>query len=98
MHRMKNATAVRRVVGRAAKRYDVQPGEVTEVFPQDVQALVHLGFVPVDDADPEPDTEPDQLDELTVAELRDLASERDLQGRSNMTKSELIAALDNPQE
>jgi hypothetical protein len=39
----------------------------------------------------EPATKP--LEEMTVKELRDLASERDLEGRSSMNKAELIDAL-----
>jgi hypothetical protein len=35
----------------------------------------------------------DELEELTVAELRDQASELDIEGRTNMRKQELIAAI-----
>lgn len=35
----------------------------------------------------------ERLDELTVAELRELASEREVSGRSTMNKDELIDAL-----
>jgi uncharacterized protein (DUF2252 family) len=40
----------------------------------------------------------DQLDALTRDELRELAKERDLPGRSAMTKAELRQALEPPQE
>lgn len=39
----------------------------------------------------EPATKP--LDEMTVKELRELASEREIEGRSSMNKAELIDAL-----
>lgn len=39
----------------------------------------------------EPATKP--LDDMTVEELHDLATERDLPGRSSMNKAELIDAL-----
>jgi hypothetical protein len=37
--------------------------------------------------------EADELEELTVAELRDQASELDIEGRTNMRKQELIEAI-----
>ena len=46
-----------------------------------------------DDADADAEADSTDLSELTYQELRDLASEHDISGRSDMDKAELIDAL-----
>lgn len=55
-------------------------------------ATAGASFVNVDLAEPG-EVAGDDLDDKTVAELRDLAAERDISGRSGMNRSELLAAL-----
>ena len=43
---------------------------------------------------PVADMTANELDDMTVVELRDFASEFDIEGRSSMDKAELVAALE----
>jgi hypothetical protein len=62
-------------------------------YPEDVAALrAEHGLDDESDAERER-VEGDGLEGKTVEELRELATERNVEGRSNMNKAELIAAL-----
>lgn len=65
------------------------PGDIADV-PDDVaQTLIErYDFVAVDDADTDA-----TLNDLSKDELYELAVEADIEGRSSMTKDELITAL-----
>ena len=103
MIQMRNVSETRRDVRRATKRYVAEPGEVVSVWPVDRDVLTFNGFAVVTDR-VEDDTPTldfdagDGLDDLTVAELRDVASDRDLPGRANLNRGELLAALRDTEE
>jgi hypothetical protein len=60
-------------------------------FPEDVARLRDEHGL--DDTPPEQAQEGDGLNGMLVEELRELATERNIEGRSNMNKAELIKAL-----
>ena len=64
-------------------------GEVYDLPDGLAQYLVRTGVAVRAD-----EPEPRRWEGLTVDELRDAARERDIPGRSSMTKAELIAALE----
>ena len=91
---VRNTSDTRRDVRRATKRYIADPGETVQAWAVDRDVLTFHGFAVVpDDGD-----DPDGLDDLTFAELRDIATDRDLTGRSTLNRGELIAALRDPEE
>lgn len=77
-----------RTVQRGGTIYRLQPGTDVDVAPADLGTLeaagAHLPAAP---------PAPPDLDSMTVEELRHLARERDLPGRSSMTRDELLEAL-----
>lgn len=102
---MRNDTEEHKRLGRGAKIYEADPGEIIEVYRIDVAPLQARGFVIVREeleADAgdgaEETTSEDPLDELTLDELSEIARERDLPGRSKLNRGELIAALRDHEE
>jgi hypothetical protein len=87
MRRM-SATQARdvRIGGR---RYRAAAGEEVDVLPRDVERLRPFGFEPVDE-DVEESTD---LEDANLGELRELAKEAEIEGRSKMTREELLEAL-----
>lgn len=94
---MRNDQDVAKTVRRGPIRYDADPGEIIEVYRFDVPRLAAAGFSRVEEEISSDET-PDDLDDLTVDQLRDLARDAEIEGRSNMNRAELVSALSNPQE
>jgi hypothetical protein len=81
---MRNATGHDQRLRRAAGTYHAADGETIDVHPNDVPTLKAIGFV-VDDVD--------QLDGASLTALREVARDRDIPGRSTMTRDELLVAI-----
>lgn len=79
-------------VRRGPRLYRTDAGTVIDVPPADVAALSARGFELVE----EESSSPTDLASMTVAELRDRAATIELEGRSSMSKAELISALSIP--
>ena len=84
-----NEHAVR--LGRGAKLYVAAPGETIDVYRIDVRALTDRGFTVVRDRPAPSPTE--GLEDLDREALYVLAQDRNLRGRSSMSRDELVAAL-----
>lgn len=84
---------VPRDVSIGGRRYQADAGDTVDAAPQDVGRLETFGFELVAE---ESSGEPTDLEDLPIGELRKLATERDLEGRSSMTKAELVSALSTP--
>ena len=69
----------------------IQDADVQRRFSDAVDALDDVRLEVLRRVHGEPATTP--LDEMTVKELHELASEREIAGRSSMNKAELIDAL-----
>lgn len=99
---MRNDNDEPRRLGRGAKLYEADPGEIIDVYSIDVPVLAARGFTRVDrDTPAEADDAGDgerALEDLNLDELQELARERDLPGRSTLNKGELIAALRDSEE
>lgn len=80
-------TAERGDVRRGPRHYAGAKGDRVDVAERDVDALAARGF-----------SIRKALSDLTVEELRDRARDRDIEGRSTMSKSELVSALTDHQE
>lgn len=89
-------TDVARQVRRGPRLYTADAGDVIDVHPLDVDRLTAAGFELVEE---ESSSEPGQsLEDRTVEELRELARDVDLEGRSSMSKAELVSALSTQTE
>lgn len=89
-HRPENSPSRYRGVG-----VSTEPGEVVEVGEETAEHLLTKPWFELVDANSvEDDDDGDDLGQLTKDELLELAREEDITGRSSMTKSELIAALE----
>ncbi len=75
------------------RRYKAAAGETVDAAPQDAGRLETFGFELVAE---ESSGEPTDLEDLPIGELPELAADRDLEGRSSMTKAELVSALESP--
>lgn len=72
--------------------YAAQVGDVIDAHPRDVERLTTLGFELVEEESSDERT----LEEMSLTELRDVARDVELEGRSSMTRAELIEALSTP--
>ncbi len=72
------------------RRYQAAAGDTVDAAPQDVGRLETFGFELVAE---ESSGEPTDLESRTIGELRELAADREIEGRSSMTKAELVSAL-----
>jgi len=75
----------------------LSPGDEFEVDEEKGEALLdtheYLGEVETDDGDGDEDGGDEDPSELTREELYELAQDEDIEGRSEMSKSELLEAL-----
>lgn len=90
MQPMRNDTGQPLRLRRAAGTYRADDGETIDVHPNDVPTLRAIGFVVVE---PDPD-----LDEASYTELRELANDRQIPGRSKMNRDELLVAIRDTEE
>lgn len=81
-----------RRVRRGPRVYDAEAGTTVPVHASDVAALEARGFELVEGES----SSTADLEALTVAELRDRAAAVDLEGRSSMSKADLVSALSIP--
>lgn len=79
---------VARDVTIAGRRYTAGEGDTVVADRRDVGRLRAFGFAYAGEPDPTY-----ALDGLTVAELREVAADRQIVGRSRMTREELVEAL-----
>lgn len=80
---------VARSIARAARRGEL-PGWID---PTQTDAVGDLGTL---DPNPQPEVEvegPLKLEDLTVSELKAMAEDLEIEGRSTMKKAELVAAI-----
>lgn len=84
---------VARDVNVAGTRYQADPDEIVEVAPGHVAILAGYGFVPADE-------ESTDLEDRNLGELRELAAQANIRGRTKMHREELLEALreTEPQE
>lgn len=85
-----------RTIRIAGRHYAAGAGETIEAAPQDVDRLRPFGFDLVAEessGDVAEESADRPLEELGVVELREIATDRTVEGRSSMSKAELVSAL-----